>query len=127
MTSPSNFTLTSYPRLLFVNETFADPNPRELLGFTFDNGDNDGVNTMIFDSLQLDNVFELEGPWLLHFALPFGFLGFPDLGNEELMSRSWNISVAVHNSVVRNAPFRKLLFVLFSSITPVQCLNFNMG
>ena len=127
MTSPSNFTLTSYPRLGFVKETFTYSNPRDPLGSTFDHGDNDGVNTMIFDSLQLDNIFKLEGPWLLYFALPFGFPGFPDIGNEELMSSSWNITLAFHNSVVRNAPFRKLPFVRFSSITPVQCLNFNMG
>jgi hypothetical protein len=109
--------------LAFPKSTFtAYPNPRKSLGFTFDDGANlDGINLLIFDSLQLDNVFSLDDAWMLIFAFPFEFVGFSAISNEEELGRAGAITVASHNTVVRIAPFPNLPFVRFSSITHVQC------
>jgi hypothetical protein len=101
MTLPSNFTLTSPPRLTFPEITFKYTNQGVPLGFTFDNGGKDDMTSMIFDSLKLDNVFTLSAPWSLSFAFPFGFIGVQAIGYETTYAAEWNIVAAAHNSVVR--------------------------
>eukprot|EP00242_Pyramimonas_sp_CCMP2087_P002962 CAMPEP_0198232452 /NCGR_PEP_ID=MMETSP1445-20131203/115740_1 /TAXON_ID=36898 /ORGANISM="Pyramimonas sp., Strain CCMP2087" /LENGTH=369 /DNA_ID=CAMNT_0043913129 /DNA_START=273 /DNA_END=1379 /DNA_ORIENTATION=+ len=94
LTSPSNLSLTSPPLLTFTQSTFEGQN----LGFTLENA-NDEINVMVFDSLELDNVFYLGAPWQFIFAFPFGFLGMPAFGNADKHAASWKVAFVFHNSV----------------------------
>jgi hypothetical protein len=111
MTSPSNLTHTSSPILSFPDISFEYTNQRVPLGFTLDNGVKDDSTVMIFDSLQLDNVFTVTAPWTLTFAFPFGFNGVQALRYELTHAHEWNIFGVAHNSLVRIAPFPRHLFI----------------
>ena len=87
------------------------------LGFTLDHGVNDRMQLMIFDSLQVENIFNYERPWIFYLAFPFSISGAPAFSNEneEGSAKPWKVIARAHNSVVRIAPCLR-----FSVITQ-QC------
>jgi len=134
MTSPSNFSLTSNPVLAFTKETFEYTSPRVAHGFAFtDNSGNvDDTNVLIFESLQLDNLFKIVSPWGFYLSFPLDSAAevwvIEDLGQYVENDETWAIETkfvgSYYNTVVRIASFPSFVFqVQHLLINDVRCAD----
>jgi len=93
-TSPSNLTFTSIPILTFTKANFTAALP---LGFSFHFPVEDDSTRVIFDSLQLDNIVRVDGPFEIQYALPVFYAGLPAFFDKDF---DRPIAAVFHNSLL---------------------------